>query len=98
MMKDTVFTVKVEADLRAAFVAEAAAMHRPAAQLIRDYMRTFIEQRRAEREHDTWFRDQVEAGVRQAADSGVERIPNERMKADWQQKRTALMTKAKTKG
>lgn len=95
-MKDAVFTVKVEADLRAAFVAEAAAIDRPASQLVREYMRSFIEQRRAEREHDTWFRGQVEAGVQQAANPEVERISNEQIKASWRQKRRALTAKAKT--
>lgn len=94
MPKDAVFTVKVESDLRAAFIAEADAMHRPAAQLVRDYMRDFIAQRQAEREHDAWFRAQVEEGVRQADDPTVARIPHEQISDDWQRQRAALVERA----
>lgn len=94
MTKDAVFTVKVEADLRAAFIAEAEAVHRPAAQLVREYMRDFIAQRQAEREHDAWFRGQVEEAVRQADDPTVARIPHEQIADDWQRQRAALMERA----
>lgn len=94
MTKDALFTVKVEADLRAAFIAEAEALHRPAAQLIRDDMRDVIAQRRAEREHDAWFRAQVEEGVRQADDPTVKRIPDEQITDDWQRQRANLLKKA----
>lgn len=97
MSKDAVFTVKVESDLRAAFIAEAEAVHRPAAQLVREYMRDFIAQRQAEREHDAWFRAQVEEGVRQADDPAVARIPHEQIADDWQRQRAALVERA-TKG
>lgn len=97
MPKDAVFTVKVESDLRAAFIAEADAVHRPAAQLVREYMRDFIAQRQAEREHDAWFRAQVEEGVRQADDPAVTRIPHEQITDDWQRQRAALVERA-TKG
>jgi len=94
MTKDAVFTMKVEADLRAAFIAEAEAVHRPASQLVRDYMRDFITQRRAEREHEAWFRAQVEEGARQADDPAVKRIPHERVADDWRRQRAALVKKA----
>lgn len=94
MTKDAVFTVKVESDLRAAFIAEAEAVHRPAAQLVRDYMRDFIAQRQAEREHDAWFRAQVEEGVRQADDATVARIPHEQIADDWQRQRATLVERA----
>jgi hypothetical protein len=78
MPKDSVFTVKIESDLRAAFIAEAEAAHRPASQLVRDYMRDFIAERRAARAHDAWFRGQVEEGERQADDATIKRIPIKR--------------------
>ncbi len=59
MAKEAVFTVKLEAELRDAFLAEAASVHRPASQLVRDFMREYIENRRAAREHDEWFRAEV---------------------------------------
>lgn len=46
MSKDAVFTMKLEPDLRADFLAEAEALHRPASQVARELMRDFVEQRR----------------------------------------------------
>src|ERR1700758_3071523 len=68
MSKDVVFTVKLEPDLRDEFLAEAEATHRPASQLVREFMREFIERQRTAREHDAWFRTQVEQGMREADD------------------------------
>lgn len=64
MPKEAVFTVKLEASLRDAFMAEAEATHRPASQLVRDFMRDFVQHRRDAREHDRWFG----AKVREALD------------------------------
>lgn len=63
MAKEAVFTVKLESELRDAFVAEAAAIHRPASQLVREFMREFIRRRNEEREHDAWFRGEVEKAL-----------------------------------
>ena len=64
MPKEAVFTVKLESELRDAFVAEAAAMHQPASQLVREFMREFIRSRKEEREHDAWFRAEVEKALK----------------------------------
>jgi predicted transcriptional regulator len=64
MAKEAVFTVKLESELRDAFVAEAAAMDRPASQLVREFMRQFVDNRQQEREHDAWFRAEVEKALR----------------------------------
>lgn len=58
--KEAVFTMKLETDLRDAFMAEADAAHRPASQILRDLMREFIDRRRQEREYDTFLRRKVE--------------------------------------
>ncbi len=63
MPKEAVFTVKLEADLRDAFAAEAAATHRPASDLVRGFMREFVERRREAREHDAWFRAKVQEAI-----------------------------------
>ncbi|MGO8954707.1 MAG: hypothetical protein ACLPWS_00425 [Rhodomicrobium sp.] len=44
MPKETVFTMKLEPELRADFLAEAA--HRPASQILRERMREFIQSQR----------------------------------------------------
>ncbi len=43
MSKEAVFTVKLEPELRADFVAEAQASHRPASQVLRELMREFVQ-------------------------------------------------------
>ncbi|MDR2196332.1 MAG: antitoxin of toxin-antitoxin stability system [Gallionellaceae bacterium] len=60
MSEKAVFTMKLEPELRDTFMAEAAAADRPAAQVIRELMRGYIEQRRQAREYDDYQRRKVE--------------------------------------
>ena len=64
MAKESVFTLKLETELRDAFVAEAAAMDRPASQLVREFMRDLVQSRKEERQHDAWFRREVEKALK----------------------------------
>lgn len=77
MPKDAVFTVKLDAELHDAFMAEASATDRPASQLVRDFMREYVKRRHQEREHDTWFRAEVETALRDAADPTARRISHD---------------------
>lgn len=63
MAKDSVFTMKLEAELRERFMAEAEALDRPASQIVREFMREFVELRRTARRHDTWFRAAVQEAL-----------------------------------
>ena len=63
MPKEAVFTVKLESELRDAFAEEAAAAHRPASDLVRGFMREFVERQRDARQHDKWFRTQVQRAI-----------------------------------
>ena len=63
MPKEAVFTVKLESDLRDAFAAEAEAMHSPASQIVRELMREFVQRKREAREHDAWFRAEVQRAL-----------------------------------
>ena len=58
MAKAAVFTMKLEPDLRAEFMAAAEASHRPASQVVRELMRDFVEQRR---ERTVFLERKVEA-------------------------------------
>jgi predicted transcriptional regulator len=64
--KEAVFTVKLEAELRDAFMTEAAAKHVPASQLVREFMRDFVKRQQKAREYDEWYRRKVEASLAQA--------------------------------
>ena len=62
MSKDVVFTMKLEPALRAEFMAEAQATHRPASQVLRELMREFVQRQRETREYDQYFSRKVDAG------------------------------------
>lgn len=63
MAKESVFTVKLESELRDAFAAAAEAAHRPASQIVREFMREFVQHQREAREHDAWFRAEVQRAM-----------------------------------
>ena len=94
MAKEAMFSLKLEADLREQFMAEAAATHRPASQIVREFMRDFVKQQREAREHDAWFRAEVEQAMREADDPKVKRIPHEELAAKWRQQRSKLVKRA----
>jgi hypothetical protein len=71
MAKEAIFTMKLEPELRAAFVAEAAAIDRPASQVLRELMRDFIARQQAAREYDDFLRARVALGREQVANSEV---------------------------
>lgn len=75
MAKEAVFTMKLEPELRADFIAETEAAHRPASQVMRELMREFVQRQRQAREYDDFLRSKVDlartsmqAGVGQAND------------------------------
>jgi len=62
MPKEAVFTMKLEPELRAAFMAAAAEVDRPASQLVREMMRDYVESQTKEPGYDEWLRAKVEQG------------------------------------
>ena len=62
MSKEAVFTMKLEPELRAEFMAEAEAVHRPASQVLRELMREFVQRQRETREYDEFIGRKVDAG------------------------------------
>lgn len=57
MPKQAVFTMKLEPELRAAFMAAAAAADRPASQIVREFMRDYVQQ---DREFVAWLQRKVD--------------------------------------
>ncbi|UDF05525.1 antitoxin of toxin-antitoxin stability system [Asticcacaulis sp. AND118] len=98
MSKDAVFTMKIEPELREAFMAEAAAAHRPASQIVRDFMRDFVERQKKDREYDAWFRAEVEAGLKEADDPNTVWYTQAEVEADMDRQRQDFMARLKARG
>lgn len=92
MSKEAVFTMKLEPDLRAAFMAEAQAAHRPASQVLRELMREFVQRQREAREYEAFLRGKVEAG-RASMRAGLGRS-NEEVEADFAARRSRAANEA----
>jgi predicted transcriptional regulator len=92
MSKEAVFTMKLEPELRAAFMAEAQAAHRPASQVLRELMREFVQRQREAREYEAFLRAKVEAG-RGAMRAGLGRA-NEEVEADFAARRSRAANEA----
>lgn len=92
MSKEAVFTMKLEPDLRAEFIAEAEAAHRPASQILRELMREFVQRQRDAREYDDFLRSKVEAGrVSMRAGRGK---TNDKVEAEFAARRARVASKA----
>jgi len=88
MTKHAVFTMKLESELRDAFMAEAEAAHRPASQVIRELMRDYIRHQQKAREYDEFLGQKVEQARSQRA-SG-QHYSNEAVEAEAARRRAAL--------
>lgn len=61
MPKAAMFTMKLEADLRDAFMAAAEADHRPASQVVRELMRGYVRDQEDRRDHEAFVARKVGA-------------------------------------
>lgn len=89
MSKHAVFTMKLEPELREAFVAEAEAAHRPASQVVRELMREYIRARREARDYNTFLERKV-AIARDERDRGLG-ASNDEVEAAFAARRAALI-------
>ena len=96
-MAQTTFTFRVEDELKSAFAESAQAQDRTSAQLLRVLMRDAVRRQREAREHDDWFRGEVERGMREADDPAVRRIPHEDVRSNWRRQRAELAKRAADK-
>jgi len=85
MPKQAVFTMKLEPELRDAFMAEVEAAHRPASQVMRELMREYVQRQREVREYDTYLRRKVEAG--RASIRAGQGHPNDEVEAEFAARR-----------
>lgn len=92
MSKDAVFTMKLEPELRADFMAETEAVHRPASQVLRELMRDFVKRQREIRAHDDFLRGEVEV-ARVSTRAGLGRS-NEDVEAAFSKRRAKALGSA----
>ncbi len=85
-MTETTFTFRVDEELKSAFSDLAKNQDRSAAQLLRGMMRDAIARKQEAEDHDAWFREQVEQGLREADNPNAVWIPNEEVLADWRER------------
>ena len=82
MPKEAVFTMKLEPELRDAFMAAAAQADRPASQIVREFMRDYVEQ---DREYIAWLQRKVDK-ARESIAAGRGRS-DEEVRADFAERR-----------
>ena len=87
MSKEAVFTMKLEPELRAEFIAETEAADRPASQVVRELMREYVQRQRQAREYDEFLRLKVEA-ARKSVRAGRGRS-NAEIEADFAARRAS---------
>lgn len=93
-MSDATFTFRVDEALKSEFATAAKARDRTSAQLLRDFMREFVQQQRDAAEHDAWFQRQVQAGL-DSANAG-RLVPSAEVEAKFAARRAATRRKLKT--
>lgn len=62
-MSDATFTFRVDEALKNQFATMAKARDRSSAQLLREFMRDFVQKQEQSIAHDDWFKEQVRIGL-----------------------------------
>ncbi|CAI8894086.1 antitoxin of toxin-antitoxin stability system [Pseudomonas chlororaphis] len=88
MPKHAVFTMKLEADLRDQFMAEAEASHRPASQIVREMMRQFVQEQREAREYEAFLQRKVD--IARASMTAGKGIANDDLEATFAARRAQV--------
>lgn len=90
-MTESTFTFRVDEDLKTAFAEAAKAQDRTAAQFLRVLMREAVEREQTKREHDEWFRAEVEQAINEADDPNAEWVTHKDVKKEWAKLRSELV-------
>ena len=90
MAKEAVFTMKLEPELRDAFMAAAQREDRPASQLVREFMSDYVEQ---DREYVAWLQRTVDK-ARDSIAAGRGR-PDEEVRAEFADRRAKWERRAR---
>lgn len=92
MPKAAIFTMKLEAELRAEFMAAAEADHRPASQVVRELMRDYVQRQQERRDHGALVRRKVDA-ARASVQAG-RGLPDDAVEADFAARRARITDRA----
>jgi len=92
-MSDATFTFRVDDALKHQFTQAAKLRDRSGAQLLRDFMREFVQQQQEVAKHDAWFRHQVQIGLDSANTGNL--IPAAKVEAEFAARRTATRDRLK---
>lgn len=80
-MTQATFTFRVDSELKEAFADAAKMGDRTGAQLLRGFMRNYVrDQQEQTKSYDTWFYEQVQAGLQEAGAGLL--IPDAEVEAD----------------
>ncbi len=90
-MSDATFTFRVEEALKEQFTTAAKVRDRSGAQLLRDFMREFVQQQQVIADHDQWFRQQIQTGLNSANAGNL--VPAAEVEAKFAARRAATRRK-----
>ena len=90
-MSESTFTIRVDDSLKEAFTEAARVHDRTGAQLVRDFMRSYVQEARERAEYEEWFKAQVEAGMRDIQEG---RVLSDAEVAEYAQQRRERLTAA----
>ncbi|GLS18373.1 hypothetical protein GCM10007874_13900 [Labrys miyagiensis] len=94
-LKEENFNFRIPADLKAEFKAATEAEDRPAAQVIREFMRAYVDRRnKPEPGYDEWFRQQVQ----EVFDDDSPGVPHEQVMREMRERLEARIARASKRG
>lgn len=93
-MNESTFTFRVDDALKSQFAQAAKSRDRSGAQLLRDFMREFVQQQEEAAEHDAWFRRQVQIGIISANAGNL--VPAAEVEAKFAARRASTRRRIKT--
>ena len=86
-MSEATFTFRVDEALKSEFATVAKSHDRTGAQLLRDFMRDYVQQQREATEYDAWFRRKVQAALDSASAGNL--VPAAEVEAKFAARRAA---------
>ena len=92
MSKAAVFPMKIEPELRDAFMAEAEASHRPASQVVRELMRGYVDEQREKRSYREFLQRKVD--IARGSIRRGEGIPDEVVEAEFAERRRRMLDRS----